>query len=312
MKKEIMFAAYNDKKEIVDIKTVPNGLACKCTCIACGQPLNARNEGKHNIPHFAHVSGFDNPACSETAKHAMAKQIIKEKGWFPFGYRAYKADSIELEKTIGDIRPDVLVIFKGNPYAVEFFVTHKVDEEKLVKFFNNDFSLVEIDLSKKEIQSKEDLIKEIYEPNNIRQIILSNSLRIENKKNFLQQYGVRIPIQDDAVHCSVRVKDKSRIHTFLISKEYCRKCTFCCDDFEPEFIRCGFQFWNSSFFDLQVFCNLRVIKSFEETQRILSSFLMSLKRESDAFTIKKRKDISKTVQMNYYKPRCSKRGFFTC
>lgn len=312
MKKEIMFAAYNENKKVVDIKTVPNGLACKCTCIACGQPLNARNEGKHNIPHFAHASGFDNPACSETAKHSMAKQIIKEKGWFPFGNRMYKADSIELEKQIGDIRPDVLAVYKGNPYAVEFFVTHRVDEEKLVKIINNDFSFVEIDLSKAKIQSKEDLIKEIYDSSNIRQIMLSNSLRIENKKNFLQKYGVKIPIQDDTIQCSVKVNDRLGSHTFLISKDYCRNCTFCCDDIESGFIRCGFQFWNNQFFDLQVFCNSNIIKSINETKKILSTFLMSLKRESDALKIKKRKDISKTLQMNYHKSRRSKRGFFTC
>ncbi len=196
MKKEIMFAAYNDKKEIVDIKTVPNGLACKCTCIACGQPLNARNEGKHNIPHFAHVSGFDNPACSETAKHAMAKQIIKEKGWFPFGYRAYKADSIELEKTIGDIRPDVLAVYKGIPVAIEIFVNHAVDDEKLKKVKSYNLTMVEINLSKTLVTSKEDLLREVFNPDNWnllniynrptpRQIVVSPLLFIPSKRTVI-------------------------------------------------------------------------------------------------------------------------------
>ena len=173
MKKNIMFAAYNENKEVVDIKTVPNGLACKCTCIACGQPLNARNEGKHNIPHFAHVSGFDNPACSETAKHAMAKQIIKEKGWFPFGDRMYKADSIELEKQIGDIRPDVLAVYRGIPIAVEIFVKHAVDDEKLKKVKAYNLTMAEIDLSKTQVVSKEDLIKEIYNMENCKVLNIS-------------------------------------------------------------------------------------------------------------------------------------------
>ena len=312
MKKEIMFVAYNDKKEIVDIKSVPNGVACNCTCIACGQPLNARNEGKHNIPHFAHVSGFDNPACSETAKHAMAKQIIQEIGWFPFGNKAYKDDSLELEKTIGDIRPDVLAVYNGNPYAIEFYVKHKIDEEKLSKIINNDLSLVEIDLSKAEICSKEDLIKNIFESNNIKNIMLSNSLRIGNKKKILHLYGVKIPIQDNAVQCLVKVNDKYGNHTFLISKDYCRNCTFCCDDNEPGFIRCGFLLWDNSFFDFQVFCNSNVIKNIEETKRILSTFLISLQRESMDFRKRKRKAIPKTGQINYYKYGKPRRRFFTC
>lgn len=166
MKKEIMFAAYNDKKEIVDIKTVSNGLACNCTCIACGCPLIAKNEGKIRIPHFAHENGHDNPACSETAKHALAKQIIKEIGWFPFGDRAYKADSIELEKTIGDIRLDVLAMYKGIPVAIEIFVNHAVDDEKINKVKIYNLTMVEIDLSKTEVMSKEELVEEIYKTKN--------------------------------------------------------------------------------------------------------------------------------------------------
>lgn len=166
MKKEIMFAAYNDKKEIVDIKTVPNGLACNCTCIACGCPLIAKNEGKIRIPHFAHEKGHDNPACSETAKHALAKQIIKEIGWFPFGDRAYKADSIELEKTIGDIRPDVLAMYKGIHVAIEIFVNHAVDDEKINKVKIYNLTMVEIDLSKTEVMSKEELVEKVYKSEN--------------------------------------------------------------------------------------------------------------------------------------------------
>lgn len=79
----------------------PNGKACGCVCPdpGCGQPLIARNNGKKNIHHFAHIGG----TCAWSAEYLLAElalEVIRERGcvWFP--ELAYEAPGTHLPERI--------------------------------------------------------------------------------------------------------------------------------------------------------------------------------------------------------------------
>lgn len=114
--------------------------------------------------------------ANETALHKMAKQIISEEkricvpekyiSLFEVGiknlpnnivsnikdYRLHDemevvAESVDIEKTIGDFTPDVAFNTKRGTILVEIYVTHKVDDEKKFKVIDQGVSMLEIDLS---------------------------------------------------------------------------------------------------------------------------------------------------------------------
>ena len=55
---------------------------------------------------------------------------------------------------------------KEIPFIIEIYVTHKVDEEKAKIIKDSGIPAVEIDLSKSEATTAEELIKDIYNPTN--------------------------------------------------------------------------------------------------------------------------------------------------
>lgn len=60
-------------------RQVANGLACGCTCPACGSPLQAKNQGTRRRAYFAHHSDHACSGAYESAIHRMAKQLICEQ-----------------------------------------------------------------------------------------------------------------------------------------------------------------------------------------------------------------------------------------
>ena len=63
---------------IVAADEVPGGLACRCHCIECGNPLVAR-QGKVLRPHFAHLSSAGQCNSSgEGIMHKLAKRCLTE------------------------------------------------------------------------------------------------------------------------------------------------------------------------------------------------------------------------------------------
>lgn len=56
-------------------------------------------------------------------------------------------DEVIVEKNIEEIRPDILIMFKGAPLIIEIKVTHGVEENKLNKIKELNISALEIDLS---------------------------------------------------------------------------------------------------------------------------------------------------------------------
>ena len=162
-----------------------HGRACNCVCPNCKAPLEARIfKDKKKRSYFAHSGETcSSQQAYETAIHLFAKKIISEKGklLFPsitekvsdipklveindqyngllnhYGFsnvleikpqREVLLDSVEIEQTIEDIRPDLIVCSGKNICFVEIAVTHFIDEEKREKLKKMDYPVMEIDLS---------------------------------------------------------------------------------------------------------------------------------------------------------------------
>lgn len=183
------------------ISEVERGLACNCTCPACQHRLIAR-QGAVVQHHFAHQG----EACRyglETILHMAAKQVLADKRMIvlpslpnltnpqygvivSFGPRSlaaisveipeqppprvYTLDDVQLEKSMGSIRPDLIVHIQGKPLLIEITVTHGVDGLKLARIRSLGIGALEINLSKQ----PRDITPEILE----RAVITS----VENKR----------------------------------------------------------------------------------------------------------------------------------
>lgn len=150
--------AYNSYHQLVFVDAVPNGLACKCTCPACGAALEAKNGGKVREHHFAHAHGQAQceHAC-ETALHLLAKEVLKEGCYLRLppmpDRRIYPGSvflrSVEIERYDKqyNIRPDAEGIMPdGSRLLVEFVVSHKVSPEKYKTIVENNLRCLEINL----------------------------------------------------------------------------------------------------------------------------------------------------------------------
>jgi len=145
------------------ISTVRRGLACDCVCPACGRVLIAR-KGEKKVEHFGHYgAGSGCGKNAETNAHSWAKEVLDRErrillpavvgregrerlqthsgGIFEFA-------SAALEKTLGDIVPDViLTTHSGQQLLVEVKVTHPCGPEKIAKLRERGLATLEVDLS---------------------------------------------------------------------------------------------------------------------------------------------------------------------
>lgn len=161
---------------IDDLSEAERGSKCGCICPCCKNPMIARM-GTYNEHHFAHASHSDCLGGYESALHMMAKEIVEEgssimlpalKSKYVLGegtsylvldnkiYNSFcyapinitpDLGSVLVESTLEDIKPDVIVCYKGKKLIIEFLVTHAVDEKKKAKIYSLGISTVEIDLS---------------------------------------------------------------------------------------------------------------------------------------------------------------------
>lgn len=160
------------------VAQVPTGVACGCTCPACGHPLVAKaKDSTRRRPHFAHYRDADCRAGFESSVHRMAKQLVADRlalllpSWngeaeMPnppvlmddageplYGRRVEFPDRqvalIEavLEKSQGDYVPDVTAMDEHGRLFIEIRVTHAVDEIKRRRIQSEGVRLVEINLS---------------------------------------------------------------------------------------------------------------------------------------------------------------------
>jgi hypothetical protein len=155
---------------MISIEAVVSGLACECVCPECAQPLVAA-KGDVYRHHFRHHA--DQAVCwyaGETALHRFAKQLICETlelgypRWHPgFGDEmfavelgALRAAQSEVNLSDTGIRTDVLATFEREPVAVEIFVAHRVQADKVARFVQCGIAAIEIDLSHYPRASKDD------------------------------------------------------------------------------------------------------------------------------------------------------------
>lgn len=190
---ELIFALKDEK--LVSIDDVEKGVQCGCTCPYCGEKLVAK-KGNIKSHHFAHISGSNCAYGYETSLHRLAKEMIEELNYIilpsvEIGRGMHdeillypsckiKIDCVELEKKYNKIRPDILLRCGNKVLAIEVYVSHKVDFEKLQKVQKDNLSMIEIDL--RELVRDKDknnpmVIREI-----LQQILLSEN---DNRKYWV-------------------------------------------------------------------------------------------------------------------------------
>ncbi|WP_333570884.1 hypothetical protein [Sphingomonas sp.] len=148
---------------LVHVSSVPRGLACQCSCPACGGTLIARR-GDFNIPHFGHhAKGGGCGYNPETNAHSWAKEVlgrelrlllpsvaamVGRRRLQTYDERVFTFTHAELEKFMGDIVPDVVLTAPdGRKLLVEVLVTHACGPEKIEKLQERGIAALQIDMS---------------------------------------------------------------------------------------------------------------------------------------------------------------------
>lgn len=238
MKNHYILAATNKDGRTVFIDDVPNGKDCGCVCKECGGELIAKNNGSIKAHHFAHKSGNDSIKCSQTALHLLAKEIIAEEKRIPAfvdgEIKFVEADFVEQEKNLGDIIPDLYAEHNGKPVAVEIFVSHAVDDEKIAKIQNHRLTTFEINLSELLFETKEDVRKAIYDFKNIRLIYDERLTEIfieyvNQKRKIIMKQGKYKPILNGTVRqcpmCLIRI-NYGAARPRDVRDSFCQDCFF--------------------------------------------------------------------------------------
>jgi len=154
-------------KELVSIIDVQRRKKCNCICPLCEAALVA-HKGDKTAHHFKHYRTEECIGGAETAVHLKAKEIIAsakciklpglnanistlehEASVSILSSRLIKldlADEVIVEKKEGQIRPDLIVIYKGKKLLIEIAVTHFIDAKKKSIIRSQDISCIEIDL----------------------------------------------------------------------------------------------------------------------------------------------------------------------
>lgn len=161
---------------IEDLTEEQRGLKSNCICPECKSDLVARM-GEKTVFHFAHHKGNESRNCQETALHLLGKHVLSKlteikiidfetqkhskrdmlgrvhslESSSLFGTKKVELLSSELEKTIGDIRADVLsqATYENVNLEINFEIKvwHRVDERKENKVNNLSLNTIEIDIS---------------------------------------------------------------------------------------------------------------------------------------------------------------------
>jgi hypothetical protein len=147
---------------LVHVSQVASGLACACTCPACGRRLRA-HRGKIRVDHFVHHD--EGAACgvgAETNAHYWAKGILEREKRIRlpavdaqsgkasltlFRSDFFEFDEVRVEQRMGQIVPDLILRKGERQLIVEVFVTHRCGPEKIEKIRAANTSALEVDLS---------------------------------------------------------------------------------------------------------------------------------------------------------------------
>ncbi len=143
---------------LVPIREARRGLACGCTCLACGAALQAKR-GRSKTHHFAHYRATECAGAVETALHRWAKDTLAQarRVWTPpvIAYRedrplqdgrwlSFSGSATEVQR--GALRADVLLRNGGDELSVECKVRHPVNEATIRQYVRLGLAALEIDL----------------------------------------------------------------------------------------------------------------------------------------------------------------------
>lgn len=238
--------AINVVGKSVYIDDVPNGKKCGCVCKECKGELVAKNGGKIKAHHFAHASGTDSFKCSQTALHLLAKEIIAEERRVPAfvdgNISFVSVASVEQEKNLGDIRPDLYAEHDGKPLAVEIFVSHAVDDAKFAKIQERRLTTFEINLSELDFETKDDVRRAIYDVKNVRPVYDEQFTEkaLADKKQFIDKNGKTKAIRNGIVaECPMRIELRGRQAVLSsVDSSLCRKCPFGYKSVDEDIVHC--------------------------------------------------------------------------
>lgn len=143
----VKIAYHTLSKKIIHIDKAENGLRCNCICLACDEPLEARQGGERDW-HFKHHVNINCTGSQETALHELAKQILVRSTSIEVPkYGRISYSEAVAEKKLEQIRPDVSAFYNDQPIYFEVFVSNAVDEGKKKFFKLGKHRSLEIDLS---------------------------------------------------------------------------------------------------------------------------------------------------------------------
>lgn len=245
MMKHYILQAVNGEGKSVYIDDVPTGKKCGCFCAECHGALIAK-QGNIKAHHFAHASGNDSIKCSQTALHLLAKEIIAEEKRIPAfvdGTIAFVAvDSVEQEKNLGDIKPDLYAEYNGKPIAIEIFVSHAIDDEKFTKIQHHRLTTFEINLSELIFETREEVKQAIYDVKNIHPIYDEQFTEkaLVDKKHFIDTNGTIKTVHNGIVsECPMHLELRGRQAVLSpVDSSLCRKCPFGYKDEDENMVHC--------------------------------------------------------------------------
>jgi hypothetical protein len=145
------------------------GVACGCICPNphCGEMLIAKSRdfpGRKQCKHFAHASGAECSAATESALHRLAKEIIVQEMAVMVPSvslntvdaspslnevsppHVLSLDSVRVEEAVDGLRPDLTATSGDSEVFIEIRVSHAVDDRKRAQAHASQWTLLEIDL----------------------------------------------------------------------------------------------------------------------------------------------------------------------
>lgn len=197
--------AMDKSNLITHISETERGLSCNCSCIVCGERMVAK-KGEEREHHFAHES--NKIACvvnHETLLHQFAKRVIQEAGGLNVpsvigltpsallpsdkAYSWLKLDRIEVEKEIGDIRPDLIGYSGDEPVLIEVAYSSFVDAEKQAKLDQLGHWALEIDLREFHPENFDPVVAQeaIVNGIDLKEWLVSQEIVVEQKPRYLEE-----------------------------------------------------------------------------------------------------------------------------
>jgi len=164
----------------IDVSELPksrNGLNCQCSCVECGQNLEAC-QGEKRAWYFRHTSQSECKGGPMTALHLTAQHLLLDTKTIETkeGRVTYTNGAIEFLLPESSYRADVVGNkSNGEKFVIEIRVTHEIEESKLNFLREQKMHSIEIDLSKIDPDiSKDDLLRMLLTDVSKQKIIYSS------------------------------------------------------------------------------------------------------------------------------------------